>query len=74
MAHKRRTEREADDQDAIVCGRTYAEKEYDAAERDQARENERMAQPTDDETDAFVTDAEMEAREANSSHRDGEQP
>lgn len=70
MAHKRRTERDADEQDAVVRGRTSAEKEYDAAERDQARENERMGQPTPDEADAFVTDAEMEAREANSSPQD----
>jgi hypothetical protein len=74
MAHKRRTAREADEQDAAVRGRSTSEKEYDAAERDQARENERMAQPTDDESDAFVTDAEMEAREANSTPQKDEEP
>ena len=73
MAHKRRTEREADEQDAVVRGPTSAEEQYAAAERDQARENERMAQPTPDEVGHFLTDAELKAREANSSPRDDDE-
>jgi hypothetical protein len=60
MARKRRTEREADEEDAVLRGPTFAEKQYAAAEREQARENERMALPTPDEAAAFVSPAEIE--------------
>ena len=41
-------------------GRSFAEEQYAAAEREQAREAERLAQPTPDEAAAFVSEAEIE--------------
>jgi hypothetical protein len=43
---------------------------YGANEREQTRDRERVANGREDEvSDDFVTDAEMEVREANSSER-----
>ena len=45
---------------------------YGANEREQTRDRERVADGQNaEDSDDFVTDAEMEAREANSSERDG---
>ena len=45
---------------------------YGANEREQTNDRERVAEGTDaEDSDDFVTDAEMEVREANSSERKG---
>ena len=45
---------------------------YGANEREQTRDRERVAEGKEDEvSDDFVTDAEMEVREANSSEQKG---
>ena len=65
---KRKLVRE-DDAD-VIRGRNFAGEQYAATEQEQTRERERIARRMSEESDQFVTDAEMEAREANSSPQD----
>jgi len=65
---KRKLVRE-DDAD-VIRGRNFAGEQYAATEQEQTRERERIARRMPEESDQFVTDAEMEVREANSSPRD----
>ena len=65
---KRKLVRE-DDAD-VIRGRNFAGEQYAATEQEQTRERERIARRMPEESDQFVTDAEMEAREANSSPQD----
>jgi hypothetical protein len=65
---KRKLVRE-DDAD-VIRGRDFAGEQYAATEQEQTRERERIARRMPEESDQFVTDAEMEVREANSSRRD----
>ena len=74
MDDKRRTKRKLvreDDAD-VIRGRNFAGEQYAATEQEQTRERERIARRSSEESDQFVSDAEMEVREANSSPRDDE--
>jgi hypothetical protein len=68
---KRKLVRE-DDAD-VLRGRDFAGEQYAATEQEQTRERERVARRMPEESDQFVTDAEMEVREANSSPRDDDE-
>jgi hypothetical protein len=65
---KRKLDREGDAD--VMRGRNFAGEQYAATEQEQTRERERVARRMPEESEQFVTDAEMEAREANSSPRD----
>ena len=65
---KRKLVRE-DDAD-VIRGRNFAGEQYAATEEEQTRERERIARRMPKESDQFVSDAEMEVREANSSPPD----
>lgn len=72
MDDKKRSKRKLvreDDAD-VIRGRDFAGEQYAATEQEQTRERERIARRMPEESDQFVTDAEMEAREANSSPQD----
>jgi hypothetical protein len=68
---KRKLVRE-DDAD-VIRGRNFEGEQYAATEQEQTRERERVARRMPEESDQFVTDAEMEVREANSSPRDDDE-
>lgn len=72
MDDKKRPNRKLDREgaDDVIRGRNFAGEQYAATEEEQTRERERVARRMPEESDQFVTDAEMEAREANSSPRD----
>ena len=68
---KRKPVREGDAD--VIRGRNFAGEQYAATEQEQTRERERIARRMPEESDQFVTDAEMEVREANSSPPDDEE-
>jgi hypothetical protein len=68
---KRKLVRE-DDAD-VIRGRNFEGEQYATTEQEQTRERERVARRMPEESDQFVTDAEMEVREANSSPRDDDE-
>lgn len=67
MAKKKRAKRKSDD---VMHGRSFEGEQYAATEKEQTRGFERSRQHMPDESEEFVTDAEAEAREANSSPQD----
>lgn len=60
MAAKKRRKKSEDD---VMHGRSFEGAEYAATEREQTEDIERNRHPEADESDEFVTDAELEARE-----------
>ena len=72
MDDKKRPKRKLvrEDEADVIRGRNFAGEQYAATEQEQTRERERVGRRMPEESDQFVTDAEMEAREANSSPPD----
>lgn len=64
---KRRKKTQKTEKPDIMHGRSFEGASYGATERERTEDARRIPGQTDDE---FVTDAEMEVREANSSPRD----
>ena len=75
MAQRKRTKGNArKESDDVMHGRSFEGEQYAATEQEQTRQFERTRRHMPDESDEFVTDAELEAREANSSREDEEEP
>ena len=71
MAEKRKnTKRQNEKPEDVMHGRSFEGAEWAATEREQTRHFRRVARHLPDESDEFVTDAELEVREANSSPQD----
>jgi hypothetical protein len=72
MADKKRG-KSKETQDDVMHGRSFAGASYGANEQEQTRDREQAGNAeTTDEAGEFITDAEMEVREANSSEESDE--
>jgi hypothetical protein len=61
---KRKKAKQKPESDDVMHGRDFAGASYGATEREQTEDIERDAGIIPDESDEFITDAELDAREA----------
>lgn len=70
--NRKKTKRPNEKPEDVMHGRSFEGADWAATEHEQTRHFRRVARHMPDESDEFVTDAELEVREANASPQDDE--